>query len=56
MNEIIKSINLMLKLDIVTELKPIETNYIGKQFAFSNSMGYTVYFQNYKRCDLNLFQ
>lgn len=46
MNKIIESINKMLSYDVVTELKPIEVDYRGKQFAFSNSLGYTVYFQN----------
>jgi len=46
MNAIIESINLMLSQDVVTALIPITPNYINKQFAFSNSMGYTVYFAN----------
>ena len=46
MNPIIESINLMLSQDKVTCLIPIKPNYINKQFAFSNSLGYTVYFAN----------
>lgn len=46
MNAIIESINLMLSQDVIKALIPIKPNYTNKQFAFSNSMGYTVYFAN----------
>ena len=46
MNAIIESINLLLSQDVVKALIPITPNYTNKQFAFSNSLGYTVYFAN----------